>query len=60
MSSINFVNAAYQRYTQVASAKTTVDSTKSFSAAKTNAANCKNSMVKIGRASCRERVCQYV
>ena len=45
MSSINFVNAAYQRYTQVASAKTTVDSTKSFSAAKTNAANRKNSMV---------------
>lgn len=44
MSSINFVNATYQRYTQIASAKTTVDSTKSFSAAKTNAANRKNGM----------------
>ena len=45
MSSMNFVNATYQRYTQIAYAKTTVDNTKSFSTAKTNAANRKNSMV---------------
>lgn len=45
MSSINFVNAAYQRYTQIANAKTTVGSTQSFSSVKTNAANRKNSIV---------------
>ena len=44
-SSINFVNAAYQRYTQMANTKTTtVDSTKSFSTVKSYAVNRKNNM----------------